>query len=111
FVLFDAIERAASVDPDKIRDALAATDTIWVAGPIKFSQPGEGFLLDPMLKKLGIEEQVGENIYDNVVITQVQDGKFVTVWPESITWKGQTIKIASAKPRVPMPTWKERGLL
>lgn len=110
YVLFDAIERAGSTDPKKIREALVETDTIWVAGPIKFSKPGEGFLLDPMLKKLGIEEQIGENIYDNAVVVQIQDGKFVTVWPESTTWKGRTIKIATAKPRVPMPTWKERGL-
>lgn len=110
YVLFDAIERAGSTDPEKIREALVATETIWTAGPIKFSKPGEGFLLHPMLKKLGIKEQIGENIYDNTVIVQVQDGKFVTVWPETVTWKGKTIKVAAAKPRVPMPTWKERGL-
>jgi branched-chain amino acid transport system substrate-binding protein len=110
YVLLDAIERAGSTDPKKIRDALVETDTIWVAGPIKFSRPGEGFLLDPMLEKMGIKEQIGENIYDNVVVVQVQDGKFVTVWPESVEWKGKIIKIAVAKPRVPTPTWKERGL-
>ncbi|MEM1537414.1 MAG: ABC transporter substrate-binding protein [Candidatus Nezhaarchaeales archaeon] len=110
YVLLDAIERAGSTDPSKIREALVATDTIWIAGPIKFSKPGEKFLLDPMLKDMKIEEQAGENVYDNVVVVQIQDGKFVTVWPESTTWKGQTIKIASAKPRIPMPTWKERGL-
>jgi branched-chain amino acid transport system substrate-binding protein len=110
YVLFDAIERAGSTDPEKIREALAATETIWTAGPIKFSQPGEGFLLHPMLEKMKIKEQIGENIYDNTVIVQVQDGKFTTVWPETVTWKGETIKVAAAKPRVPMPTWSERGL-
>ena len=57
-----------------------------------------------------LRPDIGENIYDNTVIVQVQDGKFVTVWPETVTWKGKTIKVAAAKPRVPMPTWKERGL-
>ncbi len=79
-VLLDAIERAGSIDPTKIRDSLSKTDMTWVAGPIKF-------------------DETGENIYKNVVVIQIQRGKIVTVWPE---------KAAVAKPIVPMPAWNER---
>jgi len=39
-VLADAIERAKSVDKNKVRDALAATDVVTFYGPIKFSANG-----------------------------------------------------------------------
>jgi len=79
-VLLDAIERAGSTDPTKIRDALSKTDMTWVAGPIKF-------------------DENGENIHKNVVVVQIQGGKLLTVWPE---------KVAVAKPIIPMPTWSKR---
>jgi len=79
-VLLNAIERAGSTDPTKIRDSLSKTDMIWVAGPIKF-------------------DETGENIYKNVVVVQIQQGKIVTVWPQ---------QAAVAKPILPMPIWDAR---
>ena len=79
-VLLDAIERAGSTDPEKIREALTKTNMTWISGPIQF-------------------DERGENIYKNVVVVQVQNGTFVTVYPE---------EVAVAKPIVPMPAWTER---
>jgi branched-chain amino acid transport system substrate-binding protein len=60
-ILADAIKRANSVDRDKIRDAISATDMMTVMGPVKFNGDGTG--------------QV------TVIINQWQDGKQVLVWP------------------------------
>lgn len=60
-ILADAIKRANSVDRDKIRDAIAATDMMTVMGPVKFNADGTG--------------QV------TVIINQWQNGKQVLVWP------------------------------
>ncbi len=79
-VLLDAIERAGSTDPEKIREALTKTNMTWISGPIQF-------------------DERGENIYKNVVVVQVQNGTFVTVYPE---------EVAVAKPIVPMTPWTER---
>ena len=46
-VLADAIERAKSVDKNKVRDALAATDVVTFYGPIKFSANGMNQTRDP----------------------------------------------------------------
>ncbi len=80
-VLADAINRAGTTDRTAIRDALRETkieDSIF--GPIRF-------------------DQNGQNDHP-VAITQVQNGKFVTVWPESAALK---------KPIIPTPNWSERG--
>lgn len=60
-ILADAITRAGSLDRDKIRDAIAATDMATVVGPVKFNADGTG--------------QV------TTVINQWQDGKQVLIWP------------------------------
>jgi len=60
-ILADAITRAGSLDRDKIRDAIAATDMMTVVGPVKFNADGTG--------------QV------TTVINQWQDGKQVLIWP------------------------------
>ncbi len=60
-ILADAITRAKSIDHDKIRDAIAATNMTTVEGPVKFNADGTG--------------QV------TTVINQWQDGKQVLVWP------------------------------
>jgi branched-chain amino acid transport system substrate-binding protein len=60
-ILADAITRAKSLDRDKIRDAIAATDMMTVEGPVKFNADGTGQVI--------------------TVINQWQDGKQVLVWP------------------------------
>jgi len=80
-VLADAIRRAGSTDRTAIRDALRETDMPeTVFGPIHF-------------------DEAGQNDHP-VAITQVLDGKFVTIWPETA---------ASQKPVLPTPPWSARG--
>jgi branched-chain amino acid transport system substrate-binding protein len=78
-ILADAIGRANSLERDKIRDAIAATDMTTVVGPVKFNPDGTG--------------QV------TTVINQWQDGKQVLVWPADQ---------ATAKVAYPAKTWEER---
>ncbi len=72
-VFADAISRAGSLDTEKVRDALAATDMQTFYGNIKF-------------------DETGKNIAKPMVLYQVQDGKYVVVAPT---------KWASAKVRWP----------
>ncbi len=81
FVLKDALERAASTDRDKIRDAIAKTnlsDQILTQDAIRFDDTGEGINATPAL-------------------IQVQNGKPVVVGPA---------RFAEAKPVFPVPKWK-----
>ena len=76
-----AIEKAGSLDADKVRDALAGLDFISFYGQVKF---------DPR----------GINIYKPMAVEQLQtDGKKRTVWPADV---------AEAKPQYPAPTWDKR---
>jgi branched-chain amino acid transport system substrate-binding protein len=61
-VLFDAVNRAGKADRDAVRDALAATDMMTVAGPIKFNADGTAQAITVMDQWLG--------------------GKQVLVWPK-----------------------------
>jgi branched-subunit amino acid ABC-type transport system permease component/ABC-type branched-subunit amino acid transport system substrate-binding protein len=79
-ILADAIERAGSLDRTAIRDAIKATRMDSIFGPISF-------------------DEVGQNDHP-VAITQVLDGKFVTVWPESAAIR-QAI--------LPTPPWGARS--
>jgi branched-chain amino acid transport system substrate-binding protein len=81
FVLKDSLERAASMDRDKIRDAIAKTnltDQILTQDAIRFDDSGEGINATPAL-------------------IQVQNGKPVVVGPA---------RFAEAKPVFPVPKWK-----
>ncbi len=60
-LLANAIEKAGTLDRDKIRDAIAATDMTTVQGPIKFKPTGKPIITQCLL--------------------QWQDGKFRLVWP------------------------------
>lgn len=75
-----AFERAGSLDPKKVRDAIAATDMQTFYGNIDF-------------------DDTGKNIAKPMVLYQVQDGQYVVVAPS---------KWASAKVRYPIPPWSER---
>jgi branched-chain amino acid transport system substrate-binding protein len=74
-VFVDAIKRARSLDPQMVRDAIAATELDTFYGPVKF-------------------DETGRNIAKPVVLTQVQGGKYVVVAPA---------KWATGKPVVPRP--------
>ncbi|TMF99355.1 MAG: hypothetical protein E6I10_02670 [Chloroflexi bacterium] len=75
-----AIERAASTEPAKVREALAATDLNTFFGQIKF-------------------DDRGANAVKPVYVQQVQSGRAVLIWPP---------EIASARPRYPDPGWAKR---
>jgi branched-chain amino acid transport system substrate-binding protein len=49
-ILANAIEKAGSLDRDKIRDAMAATDLQTVIGPVTFNPDGTGNVLDPLIQ-------------------------------------------------------------
>lgn len=74
-VLADAIRRAQSLDPEKVRDAIATTELETFYGPVKF-------------------DATGRNVAKPMVLTQVQGGKYVVVGPE---------KWASGTPIIPRP--------
>lgn len=73
YVFADAFARAQSLDREKVREALAATDLPTFYGPIKF-------------------DASGKNIAKPMVLTQIVDGEYVVVVPEE--W-------AAAKPVIP----------
>jgi branched-chain amino acid transport system substrate-binding protein len=81
YVLKDALERAASTDRDRVRDALARTnlaDHILTQDAIKF-------------------DDTGENVNASPALIQVQGGRPVVVGPA---------RYAEAKPVFPVPKWK-----
>lgn len=79
-VFADAIERAGSLDTQKVRDALAQTDMITFYGPVKF-------------------DSTGKNVAKSMVMYQIQDGKYAVVAPA---------KWATSKPVYPAPQWDKR---
>jgi len=78
-VLADAIDRARSTEPQKIRDALAATDI-----------PGERTIMPWSRVKFGAD---GQNSFASPVLIQYVKGRFVTVYP---------FEVAGAQPIWPM---------
>jgi len=75
-----AIENAGSLDPKKVRDALAALDVTVFFGQVKF-------------------DSRGLNIYKPMVVEQIQNGVHHTVFPTSV---------ADTKPMYPTPAWDQR---
>jgi branched-chain amino acid transport system substrate-binding protein len=75
-----AIENAGSLDPKKVRDALAALDVMTFAGQIKF-------------------DSRGLNIYKPMVVEQIQNSAHHTVFPPDV---------ADAQPKFPTPPWDQR---
>jgi branched-chain amino acid transport system substrate-binding protein len=60
-----AIEKAGSLDRDKVRDALASLDVVTFFGPIKFGPEGQVKSLEPP-------------------VFQIQDGKPIVLFPQAI---------------------------
>ena len=75
-----AIENAGSLDPKKVRDALAALDVTVFFGQIKF-------------------DSRGINIYKPMVVEQIQAGVHHTVFPADV---------ADAQAKYPTPAWDQR---
>jgi branched-chain amino acid transport system substrate-binding protein len=84
-VLFQTIQKAGSMEPDAVRNAAMATDI-----PYHGTATGGGIKFDP---------KTGQNLRAVAPISQWQNGKSPTVWPE---------KAAIAKMLFPVPTWAER---
>jgi branched-chain amino acid transport system substrate-binding protein len=78
-ILVDAIQRANSLDPAAIRDAIATTNITTVAGPVTFNADGTGNVI--------------------TVVSQYQEGKQKLVWP---------LDIAVVPVIYPAPKWSER---
>lgn len=75
-----AIEGAQSLQPQRVREALARLDVDTFFGRIKFNPQGQ-------------------NTYKSILIEQVQDGQRLTVYPP---------EVAVASPIYPTPTWEAR---
>jgi branched-chain amino acid transport system substrate-binding protein len=75
-----ALTAAGSLNPDKVRDALAKLDIKTFYGPIKF-------------------DARGANLTKAMVVEQIQSGKRVTIWPADV---------ANAKGLWPTPEWGKR---
>lgn len=82
--LAEAINRAGSTDPEKIRQALTETNI-----------PGNQLIVPWQGVKFGAD---GQNIYAGGVCTQVFEGKHYTVWP---------FDLASKQVVWPRPSWSE----
>jgi len=80
-ILADALERAGTLDRDKVRDAIAATDTMTIMGPLKFKPNGKA---------------VGKYMQ---TMSQWQNGRDELIWP-----KDQ----ASAPLAYPILPWDKR---
>jgi branched-chain amino acid transport system substrate-binding protein len=86
-VLFDAINRAASVEPEMIRRALLATNVMTEQIPL----PWKGVRFDP---------QTGQNEQGTPIIVQLRDGAYTTVWP---------FDVAAKEFLYPIPEWSKRA--
>ncbi|GAC1338959.1 MAG: amino acid ABC transporter substrate-binding protein [Candidatus Dormibacteria bacterium] len=75
-----ALENAGSLDPGKVRDALAALDVMTFFGQVKF-------------------DSSGVNTFKPMVVEQIQSGKHYTVYPKDV---------ANGKPSYPAPAWEQR---
>jgi branched-chain amino acid transport system substrate-binding protein len=70
-VLADAINRAHRLSPEAVRKALLQTDM----ASEQLIMPWEGIRFDP---------DTGQNVLGKGIIVQVQQGRYVTVWPEAL---------------------------
>lgn len=75
-----ALEKAGTLDPKAVRDALAKLDFTAFTGPVKF-------------------DQRGINTFKSMAVQQWQKGQNTTVWPADV---------AVSKPLWPTPPWGSR---
>ena len=88
YVIADALERAASAEPDAIRDALVKTDI------------EDGPALITGYNRIKFDEN-GQNTFAHGVISENLDGERRTIWPKEN--RGET-----TAPVWPVPSWSER---
>lgn len=79
-VVADALERAASSDPERLRVALTDTDLLTVFGPVRFEQ---------------FDKYTNQNRI-NTIVLQIQTGLHETIWPP---------EAATAEYVFPDPAW------
>lgn len=79
-ILQRAIQKAGSIDPEKVRDALAAIEEETIFGLV------------------GYDER-GRNVKGGTVVIQIQNGKPEIVFPE---------KVKQKEPKYPMTPWHKR---
>jgi branched-chain amino acid transport system substrate-binding protein len=84
FALADALNRAGSTDPERIRDALTKTDL----KPEQLMMGYDGVKFD----------ETGQNILASTYLIQLKDKAYQLVWPD---------KAAAAKLDWPMKGWKQ----
>jgi branched-chain amino acid transport system substrate-binding protein len=75
-----AIEKAGSLDPLAVRNALAKLDVVTFYGILKF-------------------DDRGINVFKPMAVNQIQNGQLMTVWP---------LGVQNAKPMYPTPDWNKR---
>ncbi len=75
-----AIEKAGTLDPKAVRDALASLDVVTFYGLLKF-------------------DSRGINVYKPMAVNQIQNGQLMTVWPTGVQ---------NAQPMYPTPPWNKR---
>lgn len=75
-----AIQNAGSLEPQKVRDALARLNVVTFYGLLKF-------------------DERGINVYKPMAVNQIQNGNLVTVWPSAVQ---------NARPAYPTPPWGKR---
>ena len=88
YTIFDVLQRAGSVDKEKVRDAMAKTNI--TSGPA----------LIMGWQKIAFDKD-GQNVDAHGVISQNFKGKRTTIWPVANRPKG-------IKPVWPIPAWKDR---
>jgi len=85
YVMKDVLERAASIDKEKIRKAIVETD-------MKTKEKGN-------ILHYGVKfDEKGQNIHACELLNQIQGSQFLPVWPSDA---------ALAKPVWPFPGWKK----
>jgi len=75
-----AIERAGTLDTEKVRDALQSLDVVTFFGILKF-------------------DKRGLNSFKPMAVNQIQNGELKTVWPTAVQ---------NAQPAYPTPEWAKR---
>jgi branched-chain amino acid transport system substrate-binding protein len=86
--LLEAINRAGSTDPEKIREALIATDI----PPSQLIVPYKGVKFDAE----------GQNSLVRPILMQVQKGQYCTIYP---------FELAACEVMFPTPTWTDKAKL
>lgn len=88
YTVYDVLQRAASLDKEKVREAFAKTNI--TSGPA----------LIMGWQKIAFDQE-GQNVDAHGVISQNLKGKRVTIWPTANRPKG-------LKPVWPIPAWSQR---